>query len=128
MKQLLALLLLAPLLAFAAPPSVTVSWTPSITRADGTLLGTSPVTFNVYQGASANGPWTTVPNSAVLMSNYSSVSGSVMINAGLPISGLVCFYVTEVETATLAESSPSVAACKTITASPPNPPAGVTVK
>ena len=48
MKRLLLLaFLLFPLVA--AAQTATLSWTPAITRADGSLLGASPVTFNVYQ-------------------------------------------------------------------------------
>jgi hypothetical protein len=114
MKQLLALLLLAPLLALAAGPTAVLSWTPSTTRADGSAL-TGAVTFNVYTGATGAEALTLsalVVNSVTL----AGVSGQTL-----------CVYVTEVDSAGN-ESSPSVQVCKTFAASPPNPPTGVTVK
>ncbi len=122
MKHFLALLLLAPLLALAAP-SATVSWVPSVTHADGTPL-TGPVTFNVYQQG---------PTIGGVQSPYGLVltgitANSVTLSTGLPASGSVCFEVTEIETATGLESASSIAICKTIVAIAPSPPTGVAVK
>lgn len=115
MKQLLALLLLAPLLALAAAPTASLSWVPATLRADGTPLVGTPF-FNIYQGASGA--------EVLAQSGVTSTPLTVTGTAG----ATVCFQVTQIEVSTGAESARSIEACKAFAVSPPAAPTGVTVK
>lgn len=116
--KLSALFLLAPIAALAA--TATISWTPAVTRADGSTLTGTPF-FNLYQG----------PSGAEVKVLSGLTTPSVVVTTGLPSGSTVCFAVTQVEAATGLESSLSIEACKTFPAlppSPPSPPTGVQVK
>jgi hypothetical protein len=114
MKRLLAGLLLLPLVAFGAAPTATLSWTPAGSRADGTQVG--PSFFAVYSGTSG---------AEVLLKTGIAVPNLLVTGvAGTTI----CYYVTQIETSTSAESMPSPEVCKSFAVSAPNSPTGVTIK
>lgn len=111
--KLAALSLLLPLSAHAAV--ITLSWTPSLTREDGSIVG--PVMFAVYGGAGSG-------NEVLLQTGIKGNSATFTVVAGQAW----CFQVTEIEISTGAESLKSTEACKTFPPSLPNVPTGITIK
>jgi hypothetical protein len=116
------LLALSPLLALAQTPpvpTVTLSWTAVTTMNDGTPVPTGQsVSYNIYGGHTATGPWTLAAN--VL------TSGSIRPGVEL---GSDCYYITSLVNSV--ESLPTTPICLTVTeaaATVPSTPTGVTAK
>lgn len=122
MKQIISMLIAAVLIGpatYAAVkprvvpvttvPTLTLTWQPVTTMSDGTPIAAGvAVTYNVYGGHVATGPFslaTTVSTTATTRTNVSL--------------GLDCYYVTAV-VATV-ESAGSAVACITVTAVAPPP-------
>jgi hypothetical protein len=112
-KLILALALLAAQAVQAAP--ITLSWTPALTREDGSAVG--PVMFAVYGGAGSG-------NEKLLQTGIMASSATFQVVAGQSW----CFQVTEIEISTGAESLKSAEVCRTFPPSLPNVPTGVTIK
>jgi fibronectin type 3 domain-containing protein len=109
MKRLLALLLLAPTLAIAAPPTAVLTWTAPTLRQDGSPL-TGALTYNVYQGASGAETKLSIPAVTALIYTATGSSGATL-----------CWKVSAVDSNGL-EGALSNEACKTFPASPPSAP------
>ena len=120
MRFLAILALLFPILAFAAPPSSVLTWTPATTRVDGTTIS-GVLTFNVYRGVGAGNESTTPYLTGLTGTTYTD-------STGIANGTTVCYQMTEVETATGLESARTNEACKTFPASPPSAPTNLTVK
>ena len=103
---------LAPAIAHAASPPVTVlTWTPPTQNTDGTAISV-PLTYNIYEYAA--GLWTKVGSTA---------AGVITFSIQLGFGSTTNFRVTAVEGT--AESAPSNVFTKIIAAAPsstPNPP------
>lgn len=116
MKLLPAVLLLFPLAALAAN-TATLSWQAPTTFSDGSPVGSTPITYNVYQGL--QGQAKTKTQSAVTQT-------SATVSSGLAAGNTYCFTVTAV--ANSLESAPSNEACKTFPQVAPAAPTALTAQ
>ena len=98
----------------ATPNSAVLTWTPALTRTDGTTI-TGALTFNVYRGVGAGGAVasTTPYLTALTGTTYTDTTG-------LAGGTTVCYQGTEIETATGLESARTNEVCKTFPQAPPS--------
>lgn len=119
MRRALALLLLVPLLAMAAPPLATISWTPAYTRTDTSSIPQTPgaLVFTVYQRRTDQGPTYSV--------TYHATASPLVLTSGLVGGKTYCWAGTETEVATGLESAYTNEACKFIP--PTTAPTSITI-